>query len=343
MTIAEVIDTKKALKDSQKDESGNVLPVGSILCRIGGRESNLGQVRNIWARPCLFSRRLPLIGEMILIFTGPTNDWSSSTNKGVGFYYITPLNATDNVTLNSFPRIWRRKGLASASGNAGQQLSDKEEVGYTFPKKPRAVDFLQIYEGDDLYEGRLGQSIRFGSTIQGDTSVYSKKPTWKGSKSGDPIMIIRVNSKSGAGNKYTVEDVKDDDASIYLTSKQSISSLKGGFDKNTDVKQVGNWVGGSQIIADADRLVVNARKDILFLIGSKEVIVTGKKVLFQSDKYKVDLDELMDFLKKWLDLDHQLMSGQKQLSTPAGPTATSTHVADYVKLKTSDFLKFKQP
>ena len=96
-------------------------------------------------------------------------------------------------------------------------------------------------------------------------------------------------------------------------------------------------------VNDADRVVINAKKDMLFLIGATKSILTGKKVLFQSDKYKVDLDDLMDMLSKWIDLDHQLMSGQKQLSTPAGPTSVSTHVADYVKLKTVDFQKFKMP
>lgn len=343
MTIAEVVEIKTSLKDSQKDDEGNVLPVGSIQCRIGGRESNIGQVRNIWARPYSFFRRLPLIGEMVILFTGPTNDWSSTTNKGVGFYYINPINATDNVTLNTFPKIWKRKGLASSAGGAGERLSDKEEVGYTFDKKPRKVDFLQIYEGDDLMEGRLGQSIRFGSSIVGNTGVYSKKPTWKSAKNGDPLIIMRVNSKSGAGNKYTVEDLKEDDASIYIASKQSLSSLKAGFDKNTDAKQIGNWSAGSQVVVDADRLILNAKKDMLFLIGAKQTTITGKKILLQTDKYKIDVDDLMDFLKKWLGYQTDLATAKAVYSTASGPTALASNSAQFIQLQSTDFMKFKQP
>lgn len=343
MFVCEVIESKYAFKPNQKDDNGDVLPLGSIMVRIGSHQSNLGQVKNVWCRPAVFNKRIPLVGEQCIVFSGPSNDWSSTSNKGVGFYYIAPINSTDDIVLHSFFKLWRRKGLASASGTAGQQLADKELPGYTFPKNPRKVDPLQPFEGDDLYEGRLGQSIRYSTTIQGDTSVYSKKPTWKGTSNGDPIMILRINSKSGAGNKYTVEDLKEDDASIYLTSKQSLNSLKAGFDKNLDAKQLGNWMQGSQIVADADRLVINAKKDMLFLIGSKQVTVTGTKVLFQSDKYKVSLDDLMDFIFEWLKLDCDLTSGTAQFSTPAGPTATATSMADYTKLKTVEFMKFKQP
>lgn len=343
MIIAEVVEIKSAYKPNQKDDRGNPLPLGSIEVRIGSHQSNLGQVRNVYAAPAFWNSRMPLVGEQILLISGPSNDWSTSSNKGTGFFYIAPINGVDSVVLHAFPQLWKRKSTASSTGNAGQRKSDKEEFGYTFPQKPRNVDPLQPYDGNDIYQGRHGQSIRLGSTVSGDTSVYSKQPSWKGGKPDDPIMILRINSKSGAGNKYTVEDLKEDDASIYLTSKQSLNSLKAGFDKNMDAKQLGNWMQGSQIVADADRLVINAKKDMLFLIGSKQVTVTGKKVLFQSDKYKVDLDALMDFLSDWLKLDSDLTSGTAQFSTPAGPTAVATSMADYVKLKTVEFMKFKQP
>lgn len=342
MMLGEVVEIKTGLKNDPKDDKGNPIALGSIEVRIGGSSSNLGQIRNIYARPAVFNTRFPAIGEIVMLFTGPANDWSTTSNKGTGIYYMSPINATDDMTLHSFWKIYSRKGLAAGS-QSGQRKADQEEPGYSFPKNPKKIDPLQQIEGHDIYQGRFGQSIRFGTTVLGDTSVYAKKPSWKGSTNADPIMILRVSSKSGAGNKYTIEDLKDDDSSIYLTSKQSLSSLKAGFNKNMDAKQIGNWMGGSQIVLDADRLILNAKSDMAFLIGSKQATITGKKVLFQSDKYKVDLDELMDFLKKWLDLDQALSSASATYATSCGPTAVSTNMADYLKLKTADFMKFKQP
>lgn len=355
MFVAEVIETKWAFKPDQTDYEGNPLPLGSIEIRIGSHQNNLGQVRNVFARPCTFNRRVPLIGEQVIVISGGVNDWSSSGEKGVGFLYLAPINSTDDLVLHQFPKLWARKGRIGGSG--GQRKADREEPGYTFPKTPKKTENIQIFEGDDLLEGRFGASLRMGSTVTGgDMSVYEKKPTWKGSANGDPLMILRVKKPEGgtsqAGNtakkyrsknKYTIEDLETDEASIYLATTQTLNSLKGGFDKNMDVKKLGNYQGKGQIVVDSERVVVNAKKDMLFLIGAKEAILTGKKVLFQSDKYKVDLDDLMDFLQDWLKQDNDLASGKASYSSPAGPTSVSTNVSSYIQLLTSDFNKFKQP
>jgi hypothetical protein len=354
MWIAEVVETKMAYKPNQKDEDGNPLPLGSIQIRMGGHGSNLGQVRNTYARPLHFtSRRLPLIGEQVIIINGPVNDWTTSGLKQVGFLYFQPINGTDDAVLHTFPRLWKREG--SNGGSAASRNSDNEIPGETFPKNPKRIDSLQPFEGDDLFEGRFGQSIRFGSTVVGNMSIYDKKPSWKGSSNGDPLMILRVRKPTGTGTtnstikkffanpKYSVEDLEKDEASIYLSTTQMLNGLKAGFTKNLDVKTAANWSAGSQIIIDADRVIINGKANKSIIIGKEEVVITGKKVLFQSENYKVDLDELMDFLKSWLKLDNDLAAGKAQYSTASGPTAVSTNLADYIKLQTADFQKFKLP
>lgn len=343
MIIAEVVETLKSFKPNQSDEEGNKLPLGSIQIRIGSHESNLGQVKNIWARPSIFSRRIPLIGEMVLCFSGPANDWTTSSIKGNGFYYFCPINAVDDLVLHAFPRIWKRKGLAP-NKSVAERENDREEFGYNFPKEPDKVPNLQPFEGDDLIEGRFGTSIRFGSTISKDLSPYQQKPTWKpgSGKNTDPILILRTKKTDGS-QSYTIEDIEKDESSIYLSSTQMLQKLKAGFDKNLDAKQLGNYSDSSQIAINSGRVVINSSKDILFLIGKKSAILTGKKVLFQSDKYKVDLDDLMDFLKKWLGEDVKHTQGSSQFATPSGPTAVSTALAQYIQLQNVDFTKFKQP
>jgi hypothetical protein len=231
-----------------------------------------------------------------------------------------------------------------------------EESGYTFPETPPKTQNLQPFDGDDLFEGRLGQSIRFGSTVTGGgMSVYEQKPTWKGSKNADPLMILRVKKPEGSGNKnssikkfynqnsYTIEDLSSDEANIYLATTQTLNKLKGGFDKNLDVKKIGNYQGKGQIAVDSERVVINAKKDMLFLIGAEKAILTGKKVLFQSEKYKVDLDDLMDFLQDWIKEDTKLAQGASSYSTASGPTGPATSVSQYLQLQNVDFNKFKQP
>lgn len=356
MFIAEVVESSTAYKSGAKDHEGNPLPLGSIEIRIGSVESNTGQVRNVFARPLHFSaRRIPLIGEQVVIISGPVNDWTTSGLKQTGFLYFQPLNSTDDPVLHQFPKLWKRDKPGSG-GQAGQRKADRNETGYSFPKSPKMIDSIQPFEGDDIFEGRFGQSIRFGSSVVGDLSIYEKKPSWKGTANGDPIMILRLKKPTGgtAGNqnssglwnanpKYGIEDLGQDDASIYLTSTQMLTKFKAGFTKNMDVKTSANWGSGSQIIVSADRVILNALANKAFVIGKDAVVITGKQVLFQSENYKVDLDDLMDFLKKWLGEDVKLSQGQAMYSTASGPTSTSTNMAQMLQLKTADFQKFKMP
>jgi len=358
MFAAEVVETKKAFKPGQVDDKNNPLPIGSIEVRINGDHTQLSQVRNVYARPATFNKRIPLIGEHVMVFLAPAIDWSTDGTKNHAFLYWCPYNATDDLVLHQFPKLFKRSGFSSKGGP--ERKSDKKEPGYTFPKIPRKTYMLQPYEGDDIWEGRFGQSIRFGSTVTGDTSVYQNPNTpWKGGTNTDPIIVIRnkkstisgidPNQGDQTGNKYSkkekyvLENIGTDDSSIYMTSTQKVPELKIGFSKNTDAKGTPNWSGGSQIIVDADRLVLNAKKDIAMLIGNSKSVVTGKKVILQSDKYYVDLDDLMDFLKDWLGEDTKLAQGSAQYSTACGPTATSTNVGQYTQLNTSKwFSKFKK-
>ena len=357
MVLATVVDTKKAFKPKQKDDQGNELALGSIEVRLGGYSTNLGTIRNVFARPAVFNRRIPLIGEHVYVMMAPTNDRLTDGVKGMGYIYFDPVNVTDDLVLHQMNFSWNRSQAKSATPKAKRKY-DREEPGWTFPKKPKKVDNIQPFEGDVIFEGRFGQSVRFGSTVVGNLSIYDKKPTWKGTSNTDPIIIMRVKKPgggvantggSGIGDKfksnakYTVEDMGDDDASIYIATTQLLTKFKAGFKKNLDVKVAPNWKGKSQIIVDAERVIINAQKDKAFLIGSKEAVVTGKKVLLQSDKYKVDLDTLMDWLKAWIDQDSYLAQGTKQYSTACGPTLTSTNVADYIKLQNVDWQKFKLP
>jgi hypothetical protein len=351
MFVAEVLENKIAWKPNQKDDEGIILPLGSIQIRIGSTQSNLGQTRNIYARPLGYTKRVPLIGELVVVITSPSNDWSTTGIKNVGYYYLCPVNATDDLTYHVFPNLFKRSNNVGGSPSAERDY-DKEKWARTFTD-PKRVYPLQPFEGDDLYEGRSGQSIRFTTTIQGDDSIYDKKASWKGSTKNDPLMILRIKKPDGQNvqvtnnpqnnNKYDIEDIDKDESSIYLTSTQKLPKLKGGFDKNLSVKQIGAFSTTSQIIINSGRVVVNAVKDNLMLVGKEQVIVTGKEIILQSNKYNVNLDDLMDYIKSHVDYFAEFCSGQSPAATPAGPTAATLHVAQVTKLKTADFQKFKLP
>jgi len=345
LKVGEVVETKMAYKSNQKDDDGNILPHGTIQVRLGDI-TLMTQVRNEYASPALYNKRIPLIGEKVLIITAPKNESSTTKWKRIGYLYLTCYNTIDDVVTGHFPYHWQRDPSSPPPNPGADRLADKKELGYTFKKNPPGNKFLQPFEGDDLWEGRHGQSIRLGRSYDTVNSpgigIYEKQATWKGGKNHDPILIIKVK-KPESGDGYDIEDISKDEASIYLTTSQKIPNFKPGFNKNTDVKQLSNKSGPIAFI-NSETVVLNSTKEKIYLIGKKETVTTAEKVLMQSRKYKVDLDDLMDYINELTKYFWQLCSSQAVLLTMSGPTATSTHVTQVTKLHNVDFnKKFKMP
>lgn len=344
MFVAEVVDTKVAYKPKQNDEKGNLLPLGSIQVRIGG-SSLQGQIRNHYARPAVNNKRIPLVGEQVMVFTSETHD-STDLGKTQKYFYLTQMNVADDNTLSVLSGQWTRSSLGSLTG---RRLVDKEEHGYTFPKKPKARNPLQPFEGDDLWQGRLGQSIRFTSHVETENSpgigVYSKKPWWKGKKNGDPMMIMTVHKEnSSPSNSYDLEDIGSDDSSIYMTSTQSLPKFRPSFKKNKDVLKAGKYSDSPQIIVNSGRVVLNATDDNCMIVSKDKTILSSPEIRFQTKKYNVTLDDLMDYIDSFMKQFWSLTTGAKQFSTAAGPTLTSTNVSEVSKIHKADFPKlFKLP
>ncbi len=87
---------------------------------------------------------------------------------------------------------------------------------------------LQPYEGDMLIQGRFGQSIRLGSTINPkDPKRYVVQPSYSAGTAGQPapINILRAGqstNQTNQNNDYIIEDINGDKASIYMCSGQQI-------------------------------------------------------------------------------------------------------------------------
>lgn len=347
--VAEVIDTKTAFKSKQKDREGDPIFDGSIEVRLAGGTSLMNQVNSVFAAPATFNRRIPLIGEQVLLFSAPSTETTVGAHRGWRYYYFCPYNTVDDLTTSQFALMWKREKIASVSGNAAAILADKKQVGYTFPTNPGRTKMLQPFEGDDIWEGRFGQSIRFtrhyNTVNPPGTGIYEKSAltNWKGSAQNDPLMILKVK-KPETGSGYDLEDLTKDESSIYMTTSHKLLKFKPGFQKNTDVKSAPQWSSGPQIVVDSDRVIINAKQDKAFLIGKTESVVTGKKVLMQSEKHKVDLDDLMDWLKALSGELYKLTSAQAMFTTSMGPTGVATNMSQVMKIAKTDFQsKFKMP
>ena len=196
------------------------------------KSSNNKKYTNLIAKP-LYSniKQYPLVGEIVQIIIGPSERLNERKSKQ-DYYYTIPYNTWNSAHHNAFPDFKEfvdfvidnkinydqvNNGVTQGNTNTYEEFP----LGKTFKEKDNIKNLLP-FEGDIIFEGRWGQSIRFGSTVEGKVRAN----TWsKNGKNGDPITIIRNNQgiqRVKEGFVPTVENINTDGSSIYLTYNQSI-------------------------------------------------------------------------------------------------------------------------
>jgi hypothetical protein len=146
----------------------------------------------------------PLIDEVVMLFYGP-NYTAQQNSQLIIPYYLSDFSIYGSNQENSIP------------------APPSTPVYKTFVPKDKIRGLLP-YEGDRIYEGRNGASIRFGTTV---TNPTTKNPWSNGGNDGDPITIIRngqyIDFDDSENIAPILEDINRDASSIYMTNNQQIS------------------------------------------------------------------------------------------------------------------------
>ena len=314
----------------------------------------------------LFSniKTYPLVNEVVFLLTAPSGDYSSNTGN-IKYYYLSTLNIWNNVHVNPTPNPFQNlkpdsqnKSIADveagSSNKSGEQDTNEFKPGNYFEEKSNIYP-LYPFEGDIIYEGRWGQSIRFGST-------FPNLNTWSTvGQAGDPILIVRNGQNpelSGPAQSTTEEDINRDLSSIYFTSTQKIPievSSQNDYLSYTNNKPVEpKEYSGAQVILNSGRLLFNSTQDHIMLSSQKSINLNATEgiytdttgdTVFQSNKVflggtkesqpVVLGDELVSLLTDVLDdLSTLTKSIQNQIGVPAGtPLAPTNLVAQTIALK----------
>ena len=209
---------------------------------------------NVPAKPFFsFVKNYPLKNELVLIIYGKNQNFGINSNNDVSSYYISNINIWNHPHTNPLPLL---SSLDNKDELQGIKYSDVESglvnkpitsidngssplLGEYFREKTNLKPLLP-FEGDIILEGRFGNSIRFGSTNVKQTSRDSAYKSgefqglnhWSKDReyidNGDPIIIIKNGQhepNSAEGWVHTIEDINNDNSSIYLTSNQQISNF----------------------------------------------------------------------------------------------------------------------
>ena len=223
-------------------------------------------------------KQFPLINEIVYLFTLPLPNSQEEYNS-VGNYYFTPVNIWNSQHHNAVPNGLVLSEEQSSdyqqtqAGNVRRVQDNGTEIflGNTFVEEPNIHPLLP-FEGDLIYEGRWGNSIRFGSTVTGSSNDWSVTGS-----NGDPITIIRNGQNPNIptdGWVPTVENINGDLSSIYLTSTQKLPLQASSTNYNSypsNPPTTPNQFAGRQLILNSGRLVFNTTTDHILLTSKKSI------------------------------------------------------------------------
>ena len=223
-------------------------------------------------------KNLPLINEIVYV-SGFPNTNIDTISSNVTDYYIDIVSLWNHphhnaypTSPNALPPTQQKDYIETTGGNVRRVTDQSTEIylGKTFIERSNIHPLLP-FEGDILYEGRWGNSIRIGSTVKNTSNNWSSVGT-----NGDPIMILRNGQgiQTAEGWVPTVEDINNDDSSIYQTSTQKIplnASSINYFSYKSNPPQAPDQYAEKQIIINSGRLVFNSTLDHILLSSKKSI------------------------------------------------------------------------
>lgn len=231
-------------------------------------------------------KQYPLINELVPIIYLTDTDVTSNTTS-VSAYYLPPINVWNSQIHNAIPSTnilpdSQKQDYQQVEAGSVRRITDQSteiNLGQTFSENNVTNTHpLLPYEGDIIYEGRFGNSIRLGSTVNN-----AKIPnTWSSTgENGSPIFILRNGQGDISTDSWvpTVEDINNDKSSIYLTSTQQIplfpaSNRTDSYKKSSPPEAIRTY-SGEQIILNSGRLVFNAKNDSIILSADKSIHLTS--------------------------------------------------------------------
>jgi hypothetical protein len=332
------------------EKNGNWSSIGTIFYkRIKTPSSTEDPTQQTTAKPLFPNAKIyPLINEIVYVVSLPTAGNESSPNSEQ-LYYFQPINIWTSNHHNAIPSPFentlpdsQKRDYEQTEAGAVRRVTDggtEINLGSTFTEKLDIKSILP-YEGDVIYEGRWGQSFRYGSTVN---NANIPNPWSNTGNNGDPIIILKNGQHDDGQDPWVpqVEDINKDKTSIYLTSTQQIpietasNNYKSYRNPPIEPKQFDK----EQIILNSGRLLFNSKTDSILLNSSKTINLQSlEDINLESPKTVIQSEEILlgnkfasesvilgdKFLNDMSRLLTQIIALSTALQTPIGTPAPFT-------------------
>ena len=237
----------------------------------------------------------PLVNELVTCFPLPIPTLDNS-RLDIQYYYLNSINtwnhphhnALPTPTTNNIPQNQIQDYQQSGGGTVRRVTDNSTEINLGSPTNPTQNTFIEEsnihplipFEGDIIYEGRFGNSLRFGSTSKTSTKI---KNNWSsGGNNGSPITILRNGQPNKSNNEGWIpitEDINNDLSSIYLTSTQKIPFVLSNenFLSYSNPPIIPSQYNQPQNIFNSSRIILNAYSDSVLISGNTSVGISSNE------------------------------------------------------------------
>ena len=244
-------------------------------------------------------KNYPLVNEIVLLVQLPGNG-NTQFNQQYPYYYLNSINIWNAPSANPYPNVYSYNETSDSQDKSYEQIeagntrktSNEEKTlnlngfsGGTFTE-PDSVNPMLPFAGDNIIEGRFGNTIRLGNS---SSPNGGKQNNWSGgSTDGSPLIIIKNGQAETTEASWVpvTENINEDQSSIYLTSNQKIPISSSILQQNVETLNTapfGDIIKGSvispnlynqpQIILNSGRLLFNTTIDNIIMTAKKNIIL----------------------------------------------------------------------
>ena len=238
-----------------------------------------------WAYPISSDiEDFPLRGEVVWII------WMFTR-----FYYVRTINVGNNAAHQALFGLLGKQNVEPTSKEkmddfnqtkyAPHNVSDLPKVLGNYFSEKDDVYRLKHWEGDRIWQGRSGQSIRLGASWLDERFHEGVMQATEGNQS--PSILIRVGQSPTAipntENVFgrIVEDINNDKTSIWMVSDQIVPLKPSTTSDNLiHIRSVSDYpsvFSGNQLIFNSDRIILNSKFDKILVHAGNGYHVTTLK------------------------------------------------------------------
>lgn len=264
----------------------------------------------------------PLVNELVVLIELPSNNIGADLSSK-DFYYINSISLWNHPHHNAYPNpldkvdpynpltsavqsFLQQQDYEQTEAGAVRRVTDgSTEIRLNSKSNPSQNTFIEktdihpllAFTGDILYEGRWGNSLRFGSTAKSNSEYVNN---WSSTgNNGDPIVVLRNGQSENVSNEGWVpitEDINTDLSSIYLTSTQKLPIDKNWVNRFKDFPKLSKSTSldeytQPQILMNSNRVVLNAKTDSILISGEQHFnVAVGKYVNIDSENLYIDAE-----------------------------------------------------